>query len=93
MDLYSLYYGKSKKKIKTLLMTDSYKKCENYRKARQSSVHGFHEIRLAEDGSDKMYKKSSTVGGNKCNAVPHINRHRTTVRNGYISKDGFQQHT
>ncbi len=93
MDLYSLYYGKSKKKIKTLLMTDSYKKCENYMKARQPSVSGFHEIRPAEEGVDKMRKKSSTVGGSKPTTVPHINRHGTTVRNGYISKDGFQQHT
>ncbi len=92
MDLYSLYYGKSKKKIKTLLMTDSYRKCENYMKARQSSVPGFHEIRPAENGANKMRKKSSTIGGHKC-AVPRINRHGVSVINGYISKDGFQQHT
>jgi hypothetical protein len=93
MELYSLFYGRNKKKVKTLLMTDSLKKCQAYMKARQSSVSGFHEILPAEEGADRMRKKSSTVGGNKCNVVPHINRHGTTVRNGYISKSGFQQHT
>jgi hypothetical protein len=92
MELYSLFHGKSKKKIKTLLMTDSYKKCENYMKARQN-VKGFHEIRLAEKGATTYRRKSCTVGGNKPTGVPHINRHGTTVRNGYISKDGFQPHT
>lgn len=74
-------------------MTDSYKKCENYMNARKSSVSGFHEIRPAEKGESVWKKKSATIGGNKSTVVPHINRHGTNVRNGYISKDGFQQHT
>ncbi len=74
-------------------MTDSYKKCENYMKAREANVTGFHEIRLAEKDAKVKKKKSCTIGGNKDNRVPHINRHGTTVHNGYISKDGFQQHT
>lgn len=93
MDLYSLYHGKSKKKITDHLMTDSYKKCENYMNARKSSVSGFHEIRPAEEGAKIKKRKSCTIGGNKDNRVPHINRNGTTVRFGYISKDGFQQHT
>lgn len=91
--LFSLYHGKSKKKINTLLMTDTYKKCENYMNARKSSVQGFHEIRPAESEAKTFKKKTTTVGGNKCHAVPKINRHGQTSRPGWIGKHGFQQHT
>ena len=40
-DLYSVYFGRSKKKINNLLMTDTKKKCENYVEARKN-VEGFH---------------------------------------------------
>lgn len=93
MELYSLFYGRSKKKIRTLLMTDSFQKCQNYMKARQNSVLGFHKIELAEEGSKIKKKKSCTVGGNKPTRVPHINRKGITVNSGYVSKEGFQQHT
>lgn len=74
-------------------MTDSYKKCENYMNARKPSVKGFHEIRPADVDSKTFKKKTTTVGGNKCEAVPKINRHGQTVHNGWIGKHGFQQHT
>jgi hypothetical protein len=93
MSLFSLYYGKGKKKIKKLLMTDTFDKCEKYKKARENNVVGFHEIRPAEEGAKKKKKKSCTVGGNKPTGVPHINRHGKTVRNGYIDKYGFNPHT
>lgn len=74
-------------------MTDSYKKCLNYMKARENNVTGFHEIRPAEKDTKVKKKKSCTIGGNKSTVVPHINRHGKTVRNGYIDKHGFNQHT
>lgn len=92
MNLYTLFYGKSKKKMKPI-MTDSKKKCENYMNARSPMVVGFHEIRPAEVGADIFRKKSCTVGGNRDSGVPKINRHGTTVRNGWIGKNGFNQHT
>lgn len=74
-------------------MTDSYKKCENYMNARENNVKGFHEIRPADEDAKTYKKKSATIGGNKQSVVPKINRHGTTVNNGWISKDGFQHHT
>jgi hypothetical protein len=62
-DLYSVYFGRSKKKINNLLMTDTRKKCENYVKARESNVEGFHEIRLAEEGSKTVPKKNKWKSG------------------------------
>ena len=78
--LYTLFYGKSKKKMKPI-MTDILHKCENYMKAR-NNVIGFHEIKNAEPGLDIWRKKSCTVGGNRPDGV-----------SGYISKRGFQYHT
>ena len=75
----------------TLLMTDSYKKCENYKNARQN-VKGWHIIKPAESGASVYRKKSTTVGGNK-DQIPKINRHGQTSRNGWIGKNGFNQHT
>lgn len=92
MKLFSLYYGRKKAKINDLLMTDSLKKCQNFQKSREHNVSGFHEIRPAVADA-KVKKKSSTIGGNKATRVPHINRKGQTVRNGYISKNGFVEHT
>jgi hypothetical protein len=93
MQLFSVYFGTKKSKTNQRLMTDSLKKCENYVKAREHTVKGFHVIRPADSTEKKKMKKSATVGGNKPTKVPHINRHGTTVRNGYISKNGFVEHT
>jgi hypothetical protein len=90
MQLHVLYYGKSKKKMKPI-MIDSKKKCENYQKAR-SNVEGFHKIEVAPEGSKVWRKKSTTIGGNK-DVVPKINRHGQTSVNGWIGKNGFNQHT
>lgn len=91
MDLHTLYYGKSKNRMKPI-MTDSKKKCENYMNARSHSVKGFHEIKPAEVGSEIFRKKTCTVGGNKCD-VPRIKRNGVTSRNGWIGKGGFNEHT
>lgn len=91
MDLYTLYYGKSKHKLKPI-MTSSKEKCLNYQKARKHTVKGFHEILPAEKGEKEWKQKSSTIGGNKCE-VPRINRHGKTTRNGWIGKNGFNEHT
>ena len=94
MKLFSLFHSRGKNKRSLHLMTDSFDKCSNYMKSRENSgVKGFHEIKPAEEGERTWKKKTTTIGGNKCNTVPHINRHGGTSRNGYISKDGFQQHT
>ena len=91
MQLHKLLYGKSKKKMHPI-MIDTFKKCQNYRDARQNLV-GWHVIVLADKGETVWRKKSATIGGNNCDIVPVINRHGTTRHNGYISKDGFQSHT
>ena len=69
-------------------MTDSLHKCENYKKARENNVIGFHEIVIAEAGSKTWRQKSATVGGNKCDVV-----RVGGGLNGYISKNGFNPHT
>ena len=75
------------------IKTDDLKKCENYRKARENSgVKGFHDIRLADKDTVVWQKKSSTIGGNR-DMVPRINKHGGTSRNGWIGKQGFNQHT
>jgi hypothetical protein len=90
MKLHVLLYGKSKKRMKPI-MVDSKKKCENYEKAR-SNVTGFHSIEIAPPDAKKWKQKTSTVGGNK-DLVPKINRHGKTSVNGWIGKNGFQPHT
>lgn len=90
MELFTLYYGRKKAKMRPI-MTDSFKKCDNYMKARQNNVVGFHEILPAKKGESAWKQKSTTVGGNKCE-IPIIRRGKTRI-NGWISKDGFNPHT
>lgn len=99
MNLFTLSYGKSKKKMSPI-MIDEIGAINVYLRSRTGGTGkegrmdaGWFKVEAAPANSDKWHKKSSTIGGNKCNCVPHINRHGTTVRNGYISKFGFQQHT
>ncbi len=92
MQLFTLYYGKNKKRMSPI-MVDSHHKCVNYMKAREHTTNGFHEIRPAEKGAEVWRQKSATHGGNKCNVVPRINRHGTTGLPGYIDKNGFNAHT
>ncbi len=82
MKLYTLLFGRSKKKMRPI-MTDEKHKCENYQKAREHTVEGWHKIVEAEPGAEVWRKKSSTVGGNKDDGG----------RSGYISKKGFNPHT
>lgn len=93
MKLYSLFYGRKKSKINQHLMTDSWDKCNRLKKARENNVLGFHEIKEAEPGAKTKEHKSATIGGNSSTRVPHINRHKKTVWNGYVDKNGFNPHT
>ena len=86
MQLYTLMFGKSKKKMKPI-MIDSKHKCEQYMNARTANngkkgCGGWHEIVPANKGDKPWRQKSATVGGNKCDG-----------RSGYISKNGFNPHT
>ena len=91
MKLHILYYGKSKNKMKPI-MIDSLKKCQNYEKAR-NNVAGFHKIEPAPADSKVWRKKSTTIGGNKATSVTKINRHGKDVVNGWVGKNGFNAHT
>lgn len=80
--LFTLMYGKSKKRMKPI-MTDIRHKCENYRDARVHSTIGWHDIVPAEQGATVWRQKSATVGGNRDDGG----------RSGYIGKNGFNPHT
>jgi len=86
--LYTLMYGKSKKRMKPI-MTDVLHKCQNYRDARLHSTSGWHDIVPAEAGAVPWRQKSATVGGNRCEMVNRIGHGRA----GWIGKTGFQEHT
>lgn len=89
MKLYKLNFGKSKKKMRPI-MIDSLEKCKAYKDAREKSkVIGWHDIVPAENGEDIWRKKTTTIGGNSVTLVPRVGK----GRNGYISKHGFQEHT
>ena len=81
MQLYTLLYGKSKKRMKPI-MVDSLHKCENYRDARTHTVMGWHGIEPAAPDATVWRQDSATVGGNRADG-----------RSGYISKHGFNPHT
>lgn len=85
MKLFTLFFGKSKKRMKAI-MTDTRHKCENYRDARGARMGGgWHDIQPAKEGSVVWRQKSSTVKGS---------RHDTSnCRGGYISKNGFNANT
>ena len=87
MKLYQLLYGKSKKRLKPI-MVDSKHKCENYRDARQN-VKGWHEIVEAPPGAEVWRQKTCTVGGNKCQTVGVVG----WSPSGWIGKNGFNPHT
>ena len=87
--LFTLLYGKSKKRMKPI-MVDSYHKCENYRDARGDRMGGgWHDIVPAEAGAVVWRRKSATVGGNRCERVLRVGKGPS----GYISKHGFNPHT
>lgn len=88
MKLHTLYFGTSKKRMRPI-MTDSYKKCENYMVARENVI-GFHKIEEENDVNATVWRqKSATVGGNRCERTQIVGKGPA----GYISKRGFQQHT
>lgn len=80
--LFTLLYGKSKKRMKPI-MTDVRHKCENYRDARAHTTDGWHEIVPADPEATVWRQKSATVGGNRDDGG----------RSGYIGKNGFNPHT
>lgn len=79
--LFTLMYGKSKKRMHPIMIDQKYK-CENYMNAR-GNVIGWHTIVPAIPGSIVWRQKSATIGGNKDDGG----------RSGYISKHGFNPHT
>lgn len=87
MKLYALLYGKSKKKMRPI-MIDSYEKCDNYKKAR-NNVAGWHEIIEAPPESETWKQKTCTIGGNKSQSVGRVGHGPA----GYVSNRGFNQHT
>jgi len=90
MKLYTLLFGKSKKKMRPI-MTDEKYKCENYEKARQN-VEGWHKIVEALPGEEIWRQKSATIGGNKCTHVARVGKAGGGF-SGYIGKNGFNAHT
>lgn len=86
--LYTLFYGKSKKRMYPI-MIDTLTKCENYRDAREHTVRGWHDIRVADSEATTWRQKTATRGGNKCESVARVNRPTP----GWIGKNGFRPHT
>ena len=98
-NLFILSYGKSKKKMETI-MVEEMPAINLYKQSRDAQGSfsgrmgsGWFKIEVAPKGADKWRKKSCTVGGNKCDIVPRIGKNGQTRRNGYIDKHGFHQHT
>lgn len=91
MQLYTLFHGTAKSRMYPI-MTDSLKKCQNYLKERAHTVKGFHKIEPAVKDATVWRRKSTTIGGNK-DLVPRINKQGKTSHNGWIGKNGFNQHT
>ena len=82
-------YGTSKKRMHPI-MTDIFRKCENYMNARGERMGGgWHKIVPADVGATVWRKKSATIGGNRCESVGRVGH----GLNGYISKNGFNPHT
>ncbi len=92
MKLYILSHGKSKKRLKKI-MIDEKNKCERYMKSREDSgVIGWHAISDAPIGSVVWRQKTCAVHG----SGDKRNRGALLVGrgpSGYISKHGFQQNT
>ena len=86
--LYTLLYGRSKKRMKPI-MVDVLHKCKNYLVARMHTVRGWHDIVPAESGAVPWRQKSATVGGNRCEMVGRVGHGPA----GYIDKHGFNPHT
>lgn len=93
MQLYELSYGKSKKRMRPI-MVDTKAKCENYKRSREPNVTGWHDIKPAAPDAVVWRQKGSTVLGNKDLRGPaRINRHGVDQVAGYIGKNGFNAHT
>lgn len=97
MKLYELKIGKSKKKMVTQMIS-SLSAINTYVLSRNGNKGKFadgkwYEVLPAQQGAKEYYKKSCTIGGNKCHAVPKINKKGKTVIPGYIGKNGFVPHT
>lgn len=95
MQLYTLLFGLSKKRMHPI-MIDAKHKCENYRDKRKNSgnaskaARGHYEIIPADKNAVPWKRKTATIGGNKDNSSP---RRIGEKLNGYITKHGFNPHT
>jgi hypothetical protein len=92
MPLFTLLHGKSKKRLKPI-MIDERHKVENYQKARENSgVPGWHDIEPAPKDAAVWRQKTTTIrgSGDKHNSAPPL---VGRGRSGYISKHGFQENT
>lgn len=99
MELFTLSYGKSKKKMLPI-MTDGITTINVYLVSRTGSKGkegrmgaGWFKVEPAAKDASIWRKKSATIGGNKPDIVPRIGKNGQTKINGYISKHGFQPHT
>ena len=96
MKLYVLLFGKSKKKMKPI-MIDTEAACKQYKAAREATIGskaaaGWHAIELAPEGSGIWKQKTASVrgSGNKTNSGPQLVGKGLS---GYITKRGFQSNT
>jgi hypothetical protein len=99
MTLYELKIGKSKTKLRTQMIDDIIA-INVYLRSRGAAGRSgklsngkWFEVTLAPTGANVYKKRSATINGSKCHSVPRIGRNNVTRTPGYISKDGFQQHT
>ena len=91
MQLYTLMFGKSKKRMKPII-TDALHKVENYRDARENNVEGWHDIIPAEIGATIWKQQTCSIrgSGNKTNSGPQVVGKGLS---GYIGKNGFNPNT
>ena len=91
MKLFTLLYGKSKKRMHPI-MTDERHKCVNYMNARGERLGGgWHKIEPSDKDAVIWRQKSATRNGNSArnNTVRRIGEGLS----GYIGKNGFNAHT
>lgn len=93
MKLFTLLYGKSKKRMYPI-MTDELHKCKNYMESREHSTDGWHKIVPAETDAEVWRQKSATRGGNSPVSVMRVNKKGQTFGDaGYIGKNDWNSHT
>lgn len=91
MQLVQLLFGKTKRKLKPI-MVDSQRKCEQYKTARErSGVVGWHKIEPAQPRAVVWRQKTATIrGDSKTNSGPKRIGGRES---GYIKNGMFNSNT